>query len=240
TDTVAITVGAVNDAPINSVPAAQSTSEDTALVFSTANGNLISVSDVDAGSGSLQVTLSVANGTLNLSGVSGLTFTAGANGSATMTFSGTIANINAALAGMSYSPTANYNGSDTLTITSDDLGNTGAGGALSDTDTVAITVGAVNDSPINSVPAAQSTSEDTSLVFSTANGNLISVGDLDAGSGSLQVTLSVANGVLNLSGTGGLTFTAGANGSATMTFSGTVANINAALAGMSYSPTANY
>jgi hypothetical protein len=230
----------VNDAPLNSVPTAKSTNEDTTLVFSTANGNPISLGDVDAGSGELAVTLSVAHGTLTLGGTSGLTFTAGSNGSASMTFSGTLADLNTALAGLAYQPTANFNGADTLTITTNDQGNTGAGGALSDTDTVAITVGAVNDAPLNSVPTAQSTNEDTTLVFSTANGNPISLGDVDAGSGELAVTLSVAHGTLTLGGTSGLTFTAGSNGSASMTFSGTLADLNTALAGLAYQPTANF
>ena len=84
-----------------------------------------------------------------------------------MTFTGTLANINAALNGLAYQPTANFNGADTLTITTNDQGNTGTGGAVPDTDTVAITVTAVNDAPTNTVPAPQSTNEDTALVFST-------------------------------------------------------------------------
>ena len=48
TETAAITVTAVNDAPVNSVPSAQSTNENTPLVLSSGNGNLISISDVDA------------------------------------------------------------------------------------------------------------------------------------------------------------------------------------------------
>ena len=58
-----------------------------------------------------------------------------------------MAAINTAMAGMSYAPTANYNGAATLTILTSDLGNTGAGGPLTDTDTVNITVNAVNDAP---------------------------------------------------------------------------------------------
>src|SRR5678809_367430 len=135
-----------------------------------------------------------------------------------MTFTGTVAAVNTALDGLTYSPTANYNGGDTLSITTDDLGNTGSGGALSDTDTVAITVAAVNDAPVNSVPTAQTVNEDTNLVFSTANGNALSISDVDAGSSSLSVTLNVLHGSLALGGTTGLTFTAGANGSGTMTF----------------------
>ena len=44
-----------------------------------------------------------------------------------LTFTGTAANINAALNGLSYQPTTSYFGVDTLQITSDDLGNTGSG-----------------------------------------------------------------------------------------------------------------
>ena len=53
--------------------------------------------------------------------------------------------INAALDGLIYAPTGDYNGAATLTITTDDQGNNGSGGALTDTDTVAITVNAVTE-----------------------------------------------------------------------------------------------
>ena len=240
TDTVNITVNAIDDAPVNSVPAAQSTNEDTALVFSAGNSNLVSISDVDAGAATVQTQLTVTNGTLSLSGVAGLTFVGGANGTATMTVQGTIGAINTAMAGMSYAPTANYNGPATLTIVTSDLGNTGAGGPLTDTDTVNITVNAVDDAPVNSVPAAQSTNEDTALVFSAGNSNLVSISDVDAGAATVQTQLTVTNGTLSLSGVAGLTFVGGANGTATMTVQGTIGAINTAMAGMSYAPTANY
>ena len=242
TATVAINVNAVNDAPVNTVPGAQAVNEDTPLVFSSTNGNLISVSDVDAGSGNLQVTLSVGQGALSLSGMAGLVFTVG-DGAAdgTMTFTGSVSSINAALAGLSYTPTGNYNGADTLTMLTSDLGNTGSGGALTGTATVPISVNAVNDAPVNSRPPAQATNEDTALIFSSGNGNLITIADIDAGSGNLQVTVSVAHGSLNLSGVAGLFFTSGDGvADATMTFTGTLSNINAALAGLSYAPDANY
>jgi len=242
TDIVSITVNAINDAPVNSLPGPQSVNEDTVLVFSTASGNALSISDVDASSAAVQVTLTGTNGAITLSGTSGLTFSSGTgSGDATMTFSGTIANINAALDGLSFSPIANFNGAASLQITTNDQGNSGSGGALGDSDTVAITVSAVNDAPVNSVPGAQSVDEDTALVFSTAGGNAISIGDIDAGGAAVQVTLSVTNGTLTLSGVGGLAFASGSGtGDATMTFSGTIANINAALDGLSFSPTADY
>ena len=51
--------------------------------------------------------------------------------------------------------------------------------------------------------------EDGSLVFSSANGNLVSINDVDAGAASVRVTLTVTNGVLTLSGTTGLSFSTG-------------------------------
>jgi hypothetical protein len=137
-----------NDPPVNSVPGAQSTNEDSSLVFSGANGNPVSVSDPDAGTSSVQVRLQVDHGTMTLGGTSGLSFSGGdGTTDADMTFTGAITDINAALEGMSFDPEADYNGGATLTITTDDQGNTGAGGAKTDTDTVNITVNAVNDAP---------------------------------------------------------------------------------------------
>jgi len=137
-----ITINAVNDAPVNTVPGSQSTAVNTPVVFSSGNGNQISVSDLDAGTNSIQVTLSATNGTLTLNGTSGLAFTVGdGTADSTMTFTGTIANINNALNGMSFTPTAAFSGTASVTITSNDQGNTGSGGPLSDTDTVNIQVG---------------------------------------------------------------------------------------------------
>ncbi len=151
TRTFTVTVNAVNDAPVNSVSGAQTTNQITPLTFSAANSNLISISDIDAAASPVQVTLSATGGTLSLSGTAGLSFTTGDGTSdATMTFTGTLANINAALNGLVFTPTANFSGAASLQITTNDLGNTGAGGALSDTDNVAITVIAVRQLQLSS------------------------------------------------------------------------------------------
>ncbi len=140
-----VSVASTNDTPINGVPAGQSLNQDSSLAFNSGNGNLIAVSDADANGGIVQVTLTVTHGTLSLSGATGLSFLLGSgSGDATMTFQGTLADINAALNGMVYTPTAGYNGVASLQITTNDLGNTGSGGAQTDTDTVAITVNSVN------------------------------------------------------------------------------------------------
>lgn len=141
TATRGITINAVNDAPVNTVPGAQGTAQNTPLVFSSGNGNQVSLADPDAGTNSIQVTLTVTNGTLTLSGTAGLSFTVGdGTADATMTFTGTNANINTALDGMTFAPTAGFSGAASLTITSNDLGNTGSGGPLTDTDVVNIQV----------------------------------------------------------------------------------------------------
>ncbi len=107
----------LNSEPVNTVPGAQTTNEDTAKVFSSANSNQISITDADAAGGSNEISLSVTNGTLTLSGVAGLTFVSGSGtADTTMTFRGTASAINTALNGLSYTPTANYNGSATLTL----------------------------------------------------------------------------------------------------------------------------
>jgi uncharacterized delta-60 repeat protein len=141
TATVTINLGNVNEAPVNSVPTApQAVAKNKTLTFSSANGNAISVSDPDTTTTVIQVSLSVLHGNLTLAGTAGLTFQVGdGKADGTMTFRGTIAAINAALNGLTYTPDRGFVGSDGLTITTDDLGS-GLGDALFDTDVVAILV----------------------------------------------------------------------------------------------------
>ncbi|MBF0156916.1 MAG: tandem-95 repeat protein, partial [Magnetococcales bacterium] len=148
TDTVAITVVGINDAPAVTLPGGQTLSEDTTLTFTAGGGNGLSVADVDAGAGGVKMTLSVTTGSLTLSQVTGLTFTTGdGTADATLVFTGTVASINAALEGMSYAMAANGFGADTLNVTIDDQGNTGLGGVLSATGSVALTVTPKADTP---------------------------------------------------------------------------------------------
>ena len=153
-----------------------------------------------------------------------------------MTFTGTVANVNLALARVDYLANANYSGSDALSISVDDQGNTGAGGAKTDAKSVAITVLAVNDAPVLTVPGNQTVNQDALLSITG-----ISVADVDAATGSVKITMSVTSGQLTLAQTTGLTFTAGDGTSdASMTFTGTVANVNAALARVDYRGNAGF
>ena len=142
-----------NDAPVNIMPGAQTTDEDVLLPIPG-----ISVTDVDAGTGTMQMTLSVKHGVLNLTNTSGLASSSGL-GTATMTITGSRSALNTVLASLTYMPAANYNGNDTLKVQTSDLGQFGdvdgdgtpgenPADALLDTDTVAITVTPVNDAPV--------------------------------------------------------------------------------------------
>ena len=311
TATITINVAAVNDAPVNTVPVAQTTAEDTAKVITG-----VSVADVD--SPNLTTTLTVAHGTLGILAGSGATI--GGAGTGTVTLSGTAAQINAALAAITYNPVADYNGADAMTVsTSDGIApavnasvaitvtavadvvndtvaatedtpitfnpitglNEVAGGAdnfegtpvlsavgapahgtvtfaangaityaptanyngpdsftytvtsggVTETATITINVAAVNDAPVNTVPVAQITAEDTAKVITG-----VSVADVD--SPSLTTTLTVAHGTLGIVAGSGATV--GGAGTGTVTLSGTAAQINAALAAITYNPVADY
>lgn len=141
-----------NDGPVNAVPGAQSLNEDTTLAITG-----VSINDPDAGAGTVQVTLTVLNGGLTLT-LGSVELTAGALGSGMLQLRGSQSALNGALATLVYTPGANYNGSERLTIRTEDLGQRGdADGdgtpfepvddSLTDTDTVDITVVAVNDAP---------------------------------------------------------------------------------------------
>jgi VCBS repeat-containing protein len=191
--TITYTPPAVNDAPVNSVPGDQSTDEDTPLTFNSANTNPISISDVDAGTSPVKVTLAVSNGTLTLGDTSGLSFATGdGTDDASMAFTGTISTINTALSGLTFDPEANYNGAAELTITTDDQGNTGLGGAKSDTDTVNITVNSVNDVPV-AANDSHSTEEDTLLSVTAANGVLANDSDVEGSSLSAVLVVGPAH-----------------------------------------------
>jgi hypothetical protein len=226
---VALTVNAPSQ-PTITAPANGSLSENGSLVFSTSKGDAITVADSSAGSSADALTLSVSHGTLTLATTSGLTFTSGSNGSASFTVTGTITNLNAALNGLTYKPTSGYSGSDSLSVSVTDPGD-----SLSASDGVALTVNAAV-APTITAPTTASVIVNGSLVFS----NSITVADGSAGSNTERLALSSTHGTLKLGSTTGIQFISGANKSASMTISGTLANINAALNGLTYTPKRRY
>jgi Ca2+-binding RTX toxin-like protein len=117
-----------NHAPVNTVPSGvQLTDEDVSKAIPG-----VSVSDPDGGT--LTTTVSVLHGTLNVSSSPLVT----GNGTNSVTIVGSAADINLILSGLTYTGNGDFNGSDTLTITTGD-------GLATDTDLLAITVNAVAD-----------------------------------------------------------------------------------------------
>ena len=206
-----VTVVAVNDPPINTVPGGQTVAEDTTL-------SIASVSVADSDSSALTTTLSVSSGKLDVTAGAGVT----GNGTANVTITGTAAEINTALAGLAYTGNPDFNGADALTVATSDATATA-------TDTIAITVNPVNDAPINTVPGAQSVAEDTILPIAG-----VLVADID--SSALTTTLS-SYGILNVTASPGVVT---GNGTASVIIAGTAAQINAALAGLAYTGNPNF
>jgi ELWxxDGT repeat protein len=253
---VGITVNAVNDAPVNAVPLTVQTVPNGGVqpfVLSSQYENGISIYDADAGGNVVQVTLTATNGTMSLyiPYASGVTFVTG-DGTldTTMSLTGTMSSINAALSWIKFYATPNYGSvatSASLAIVTDDLGNTGIGGSQTDTDTVAFSVAPhMNAAPVNAVPLAVQTVPNGGVqpfVLSSQYENGISIYDADAGGNVVQVTLTATDGTMSLylPYASGVTFVTGdGTRDTTMSMTGTIANINAALSWVNFYATPNY
>ena len=162
--TTQITITALNDAPVNTVPGAQTVAEDTILP-------IVGVSVADIDSSALTTTRRCVERHPQCdrrggAGVSG-------NGSASVTITGTAAQINAALVGLAYTGNLNFNGADTLTVATSD-------GTATDTDTIAITVNPVNDAPVLNLDANSSTTGGVDyLTAFTDGGPAVAIVDTD-------------------------------------------------------------
>jgi hypothetical protein len=222
---VAITVGNFPP-PSVTVPSAASTNENSSVNF----GKAISVTDTIASGTSDSISLTVANGKLTLSSTSGLSFGAGANGSSSMTVSGTLTNLNAALSGLLYAPNTGFSGHDTVQISVTDATDNQVGSG-----SVPVAV-----NPFVTSPVSASVLENSTYAFSTAGQNALTITDGAASTSSESMTLTVLHGKLTLSTSSGITVTAGTNGSSSMTVKGALANLNAALNGLVYAPTQFY
>lgn len=159
-------IGAVNEPPVVTLPTAPTVSEDATDV---AIADDIHISDTE--SDSQTITLSATGGTLTLN-TSGLSFSSGdGTNDSSMTFSGSLISVNSALDSLTYTPTADFNGTNAgaLQIQAND----GAGGA--DTESVSFDIQAVNDAPNISGSPASAVEEDSSYSFTPA------ASDIDTG-----------------------------------------------------------
>jgi hypothetical protein len=213
-------------------PTSATVTQNSSLAFSSAGGDAITLSDSQIGGNSDSLSLSVSHGTLSLASTSGLSFVSGANASSSMTISGTLASLNSAINGLVYSPASGFSGADSLSFSISDPGD-----GLSATHSVAISV---KQPPTFGGPASASVNQKATLTFSAAKGNAITVADSAAGTSLMQLTLTVVEGKAKFSTMSGLKVIAGANNSASVTVTGNLTNLNKALNGLVFTPTAGF
>ncbi len=158
---------------------------------------------------------------------------------------GTLEQINAGLANLSFTPADGFSGPVTFSMTVNDQGNTGTGGQQSATTRLTLNVVALSEPPAIEAPDTATTDEDNAFAFSGQS--LISIDDPDAGAADISVTLQVSNGGLGSSATAPMDLTVdpgmdlGPDGEVRMlTLSGAQDDINTYLAGLLYTPDANF
>ncbi|AEC20414.1 hypothetical protein PT7_1874 [Pusillimonas sp. T7-7] len=193
-----------NDAPVNTVPGTQNLDEDTTLAISG-----LGIDDPDAAAGDMLVTLSVEHGSLTLA-LGSVEVVAGALGTSSVQLRGSQTALNAALASLTYSSDANFNGNDTLTIKTEDLGQRGDANGdgipfessddnLTDTDAVAITIAPVNDAPMgvnDSAEAVEAGGVDNSVSGIDPAGNVLANDtDVDIETNDDVLTVIQVNGI---------------------------------------------
>ncbi len=233
TESITVLITPVNNAPTQTWPLTMTVDEDTAITLTAI------ISDIDAAEELLEVTFMVPTGTLTVSKTSQVLETC-----EVLTLQGTLSDLNMALATLTYLPPLNFDNELVLHMTTSDLGHIGAGGALTTSSSLTLTVKPINDPPINIVPTmTQFIGAGLPLTFSVATSNAIAIQD-DVRDYPLEVTLSVSHGLLSLSRLAGLTFSTGISKLAlrfpVITFSGTLTNINRALNGLTYTPTTGF
>uniref|UniRef100_UPI001E56D26E beta strand repeat-containing protein n=1 Tax=Microvirga roseola TaxID=2883126 RepID=UPI001E56D26E len=179
----------------------------------------------------------VITATLTLSNPAAGFLSVGTYGSATATFNagigvwtvtGSVTDVNDALAAVQFTPAPNWDQDVTITTRIRD-----AAGMGPEDGAITLSATPVNDAPVATAPASISVMEDTPTPLTG-----ISFSDADAGSAPVTVTFSVPAGSLSAISAPGVTV--GGSASA-LTLTGTITDINAFLAanGVVYAPAPN-
>jgi hypothetical protein len=253
TQTVAIEIRAINDAPVVTVPGNLTVNENTAWNMAGFN-----VWDVDSRGTPIVVTLMVSgrsdgqspSGTLRFVDTSALDFAAGdilnpSQGSV-ITIEAPVARISALLsdpAAWQYVPPPNFGGDvdssdpadwayEIVTILAEDRGATGdevPPEPKSDTQSLTIFLREVNDPPQITAPATAVVDEDQWLNFTGPRA--VSIADPDLGSGQMAVTVTATSGTVAMGA---------APPAISLSLLGSLTDINAALATLRFQGNLNY
>jgi CSLREA domain-containing protein len=223
------TVVVQNQAPVNTVPVNATVLPGTYYLFSRGNQNAIRVADADLGAGNISVNLRTNAGLLMYAIDYGVATTG--YGTSNLTITGPLADVNNTLDTMFLLPGdgATTDGqAPVIVVTSNDNGNTGPGGAMTDVDTISLTFEPANVH-VNVPPtilAPGGTQVGSTINFTFANNNAIQIGDKDAGIANVQVTLQVPNGTLNVVNAAIPGTTVSGRGTGTLIITGPVNLIN--------------
>src|SRR5207244_2238830 len=159
------------------------TAEDTALTVNAASGLLTHATDIDGDPLTAVLVSGPSYGTLSVN----------SNGS------------------FSYTPAANYNGSDSFVYKIND------GTADSNLATVSLTITAVNDAPV-ATAESYTTAEDTVLTVDAASGLLAQATDIDGDPLTAVLVSGPSHGTLGLNSDGSFSYTPDANYNGTDSF----------------------
>ncbi|MBC8311860.1 MAG: tandem-95 repeat protein [Candidatus Marinimicrobia bacterium] len=235
----------VNDPPILIGPDNSATEEGTDIGIT---GVSVSDADIDGiiNDDRLQYNFSAENGTISLSNTLGLIFEDGCNcdgtSDATLSFTANPQNFNNSVSVLTFHPSPDYFGPDgEISISVNDEGNIGIPDGtdpteLTDSHTISISVNAINDPPIFTIPATTTVDEDAQVLVTG-----FSVEDVDIADYSMEVELSVENGVMTLSETENITFDYGDGfEDEQMSFSGTKTAVNNLLNSITFIPNEHF
>jgi VCBS repeat-containing protein len=240
TENLAVTVNAVNDAPVRTAgaPAAINVAEDSATTTAVTVGLAGLAYGPGGGSDEASQTL-----TFKMTAIPAFINVFKADGTTAVAANDTLTL--AELQGLTYKTVPNANGTGNLTWSVQDSGGTAAGGVDTLNETLAVTVNAINDAPsftlAGNPPAVNVSTSEVPQTASNFASN-ISAGPSDEATQTLTFTLTITNSTGGLTfalqpaidASGNLTYTPSANSSGTATVqvvladngSGTAPNVN--------------
>lgn len=186
-----VVFAAVNQPPVITIPSPLPSGSPNSPI---AIANTIQISDPDAGAGNLTLTVTATNGAFRWT----YSFIPNITAHTTDTATDNLTDLNAALDGLVFIPAPHFAGTAILLLSVNDNGNTGTGGAKTDTAQFAITVCTpeeignptacqTNNGPQNTVGGTRETGLITPIIIST------SISDVDVGGGGMEDELSVAH-----------------------------------------------
>ncbi len=190
-------------------------------------GNELQIIDEDNDDQSVR--LVVTGGTVTFDS-SNVTVNSGtSSGANNVSFSGSLANVNAALDSLTFTPTTGLAGEDAGRIS---ISTTDTSGLQASRDLI-FDITSPASAPSIALPNNVSIAEDSTNA-SLPNGIAVS----DADGGNQSVTLTITGGTANLGTTTGLSNLAG-NGSSSISFSGSLTDVNNALDSLTFTPVAD-